>query len=132
MSAVRCALRLTLPDQPDRRIITAWTLNCSSSRTAPNEAPTAAVLRTALDDVGLARISIVTTTREEAERRGFVGSPTILIDGIDPFAEPRQSAALACRIYRNTAGPGGVPDLRQLRQTLKRVAAANLAAGGVV
>jgi hypothetical protein len=93
----------------------------------PNEAPAAALLRTALSDVGLARIPITTTvidTVSQAERRGFIGSPTILIDGDDPFAEPGQPAALACRIYRNTTGPAGIPDLRQLRQTLKRAAAA--------
>ena len=101
----------------------------------PNEAPAAALLRTALDDVGLARIPITTTvilTPEQAERRGFIGSPTILIDGDDPFAEPGQPAALACRIYRNTTGPAGVPDLRPLRQAIKRAAAANLQGSGVV
>jgi len=101
----------------------------------PNDAPTAALLRTALDDVGLARIPVTTTvidTPEQAERRGFVGSPTILIDGHDPFAEPGLPVALACRIYRNTTGPAGIPDLRQLRQALKRAAAANLQEGGAV
>jgi len=30
---------------------------------------------------------------QEAARRGMHGSPTILVDGIDPFAEPGQPAA---------------------------------------
>ena len=95
----------------------------------PNQAPAAAVLRTALDDVGLARIPVTTTvidTAAQAERRGFIGSPTILIDGNDPFAEPDQPTAVACRIYRNAGGAAGIPDLPQLRQALKRAAAANL------
>ena len=101
----------------------------------PNEAPAEALLRTALDDVGLVRVPITTTvidSASEAERRGFVGSPTILIDGDDPFAEPGHPAAIACRIYRNTSGPAGIPDLRQLRQALKRAAAANVQEGGAV
>ena len=101
----------------------------------PNEAPAAALLRTALDDVGLARIPFTTNvidTQAQAEGRGFIGSPTILIDGDDPFAEPGQPAAVACRIYRNATGPAGVPDLRLLRQALKRTAAANLQQRGAV
>ena len=42
----------------------------------PNEAPAARLLRTALDDVGLARIPITTTVTDspaEAERRGLLG-----------------------------------------------------------
>lgn len=99
----------------------------------PNEAPAAALLRTALDDIGLARIPFTTTVIEtpaQAERRGFVGSPTILIDGNDPFAEPGQPAAVACRIYRTTGGPAGLPDLRQLREALKRAAATNVHSSG--
>lgn len=99
----------------------------------PNEAPATALLRTALDDVGLARIPITTTvidTAAEAERRRFIGSPTILIDGDDPFAERGQPAALACRIYRTTTGTAGIPDLRRLRQALKRAAAGNLQQSG--
>ena len=101
----------------------------------PNEVPAVALLRAALDGVGLARLPIIATVIDssaEAERRGFVGSPTILIDGGDPFAEPGQPAAVACRIYRKTAGPAGTPDLRQLRQALKRAAAANLQGNGAV
>ena len=41
------------------------------------------------------------TTQEEAERLGFPGSPTILVDGcdVDP-AGATGRAMLACRIYR--------------------------------
>jgi len=92
----------------------------------PNEAPAAALLRTALTEVGLGDTDVTTTVIDsvaEAERRGFVGSPTILIDGEDPFAEPGQPPALACRIYRNASGPAGVPDPRRLRQALEQAAA---------
>jgi hypothetical protein len=39
-------------------------------------------------------------TPEDAERAGFRGSPTILINGRDPFAAPEDPVGLACRIYR--------------------------------
>lgn len=38
-------------------------------------------------------------TIEEAERLGFHGSPSILVDGVDVFAEPA-GVGLSCRIYR--------------------------------
>ena len=60
----------------------------------------------------------------------FIGSPTVLIDGQDPFASPGQWPSLACRIYQNPNGPSGIPDLRQLRQALKQAAHRNLLATG--
>ncbi len=57
-------------------------------------------------------------TAEEAERVGFAGSPSVLIDGIDPFAEPTSPAGLSCRMYQTPAGPAGSPTLDQLRMVL--------------
>ena len=88
----------------------------------PHEQPAACLLRSALDDVGLTAMEFEVTviaTHEEAERRGFGGSPTILLNGDDPFRRPGQPASVACRIY---PGGGGLPDLRALRQALKRAA----------
>ena len=53
-------------------------------------------------------------TTEEAIRLGFHGSPTILIDGIDPFAEPSAPVGLACRVFRTPNGLAGSPTLEQL------------------
>jgi hypothetical protein len=39
------------------------------------------------------------TTPDEAEQAGFPGSPTILIDGRDPFAKPDDAIACSCRMY---------------------------------
>jgi len=92
----------------------------------PNEAPAAALLRTALDEIGLSGVGIVTTvidTWQEAVRRGFPGSPTFLIDGVDPFSEPGRAPALACRVYPHDTGLTGVPYLSELRQALARPAA---------
>ncbi|MCY0940481.1 hypothetical protein [Streptomyces antarcticus] len=54
--------------------------------------------------------------QEEAERRGMHGSPTLLVDGRDPFAGPDTAASVSCRLYRGTDGPaGGVPGIEELR-----------------
>ena len=49
----------------------------------------------------------------------FTGSPTILINGIDPFAQPQQTPGLACRLYPTPDGPAGVPSLPELRRALQ-------------
>lgn len=91
----------------------------------PNEKATAERLRQALDDVGLP--DTVVTTRviadqAEAERTGFTGSPTILLNGHDPFAEPGRPPGLACRVYRTPHGLAGVPELGQLQRALAAAA----------
>jgi hypothetical protein len=58
------------------------------------------------------------TTPEEAERAGFRGSPTILIDGRDPFATAGDPLGLACRMYQTPEGPTGSPTEGQLRAVL--------------
>jgi hypothetical protein len=88
----------------------------------PHEKPAAQLLRSALDDIGLTGLDFQRTvidTQEAAERRGFVGSPTILLDGVDPFEASGQPASIACRLY---PGQDGLPDLRALRRALKRAA----------
>lgn len=55
---------------------------------------------------------------EDAERLAFRGSPTILVNGVDPFAEPGAPVGLACRVYRTAAGSDGAPTLSQLTEAL--------------
>lgn len=57
-------------------------------------------------------------TLDEAERVGFHGSPSILVDGIDPFAEPAAGVGLSCRVYSTPDGPAGSPTIGQLREAL--------------
>jgi len=64
-------------------------------------------------------------TLEEAERVGFHGSPSILVDGVDVFAEPDAGVGLSCRVYRTPEGLAGAPTLEQLRAALADV-------GGIV
>lgn len=60
-------------------------------------------------------------TVEEAQRVGFRGSPSILIDGVDVFAEPDAGVGLACRVYSTPDGPAGAPTLDQLRVAVSGV-----------
>src|ERR1700704_2726389 len=41
-----------------------------------------------------------------ATEAGMTGSPTLLIDGQDPFAEPGSVPSVSCRLYRS--GVGGI------------------------
>lgn len=55
----------------------------------------------------------------EAVRLGMYGSPTILIDGTDPFAPPGAVPSLSCRLYRDADGTAsGVPDEAALHRAL--------------
>jgi Alkylmercury lyase len=56
----------------------------------------------------------------EAARLGLHGSPTLLIDGVDPFAEPGQPPTLSCRLYRDERGElSGAPSVGQLREAIE-------------
>ncbi|MEO5609127.1 MAG: thioredoxin family protein [Ornithinibacter sp.] len=57
-------------------------------------------------------------TIEEAERLGFHGSPSILVDGVDVLAEPGAGVGFSCRVYRTPDGLAGAPTLEQLRVAL--------------
>jgi hypothetical protein len=56
---------------------------------------------------------------QEAAQAGMHGSPTLLIDGVDPFAPPDQAPSLSCRLYRDDAGrTGPAPSVEALRRAL--------------
>jgi hypothetical protein len=96
----------------------------------PHEAPAAQLLRRALDDVGLPTTrftTVVVTDHEHTEQLRFTGSPTIHVDGVDPFAEPASLPGLTCRMYRTDTGRSGTPDLAALRRFLKQAADQELA-----
>ena len=75
-----------------------------------------------LDDVAGGRGLTVerrqVTTPEEAEAARFRGSPTILVDGEDPFASGDEPFGLACRVYQAPDGPAGSPTTEQLEVAL--------------
>jgi hypothetical protein len=87
----------------------------------PNGSTAQELLRSSLRDAGLVstpvRVSVIDSQRA-AEQRGFVGSPTILINGVDPFAEAGRPPALASRVYPNPSGASGLPPTDQLRAAI--------------
>lgn len=54
------------------------------------------------------------TDVENAEREGLRGSPTVLVDGRDPFADEGAPVGLTCRIYQTDQGAQGAPTVEQL------------------
>jgi hypothetical protein len=79
----------------------------------PHAEPMLRLVRNALAELGLdgvlPRVTVVGSDRR------FAGSPTILIDGTDPFGSPVPVSGLACRVY---SGPAGLPPLSALRAAL--------------
>ena len=78
-------------------------------------------LREALAQAGRTDVSVEfcrVTTAEEAVDVGFGGSPTVLVDGRDPFAEPDSPIGLSCRVYRSGNGLAGSPTVAQLLAVL--------------
>lgn len=80
------------------------------------------VLREALNlealdtEITLVRVE----TDEEASRLRFPGSPTIRLNGEDPFPVPEQERwALSCRTYVTPDGLRGAPTVEMLRPALQ-------------
>lgn len=76
--------------------------------------PHTGLLRARLDQALEHRQNVTVIWREitdpqEAERSGMHGSPTLLVNGINPFALPGQQPSLSCRL-------GDLPTVDQLRE----------------
>ena len=88
----------------------------------PNWRVAAERLGLAVEAAGLAgRVEVsyeTVETPEDAERVGFRSSPTILLDGRDPWADEAGPFGLACRIYRTETGAEGSPSVAQLSTAL--------------
>ena len=106
--------------EPDVELL--WWEGCPSTERALAE------LRDALADVGLPDAQVrmrEIKTDEEARATGFVGSPTILIDGTD-VVEPGDGevVGLSCRVYRLRDGRiAPIPDPDDVRDALRRALA---------
>ncbi|WP_270889810.1 thioredoxin family protein [Pedococcus sp. 5OH_020] len=61
---------------------------------------------------------VVVEASEQAERLGFMGSPTIMVDGKDPFATGAEQPAWACRVSMTPDGLAGSPTVEQLVEVL--------------
>jgi len=94
----------------------------------PSHPRALADLREALASLGRADVAVSLQRiddENQARAAGFVGSPTIRIDGADPFPpDAGEPAALACRIYELADGrPSPTPDPGALRERLERMLA---------
>jgi hypothetical protein len=105
---------------PDVELL--WWEGCPSTDRA------LADLREALTELGLEHVELRVTemrTDEEASTAGFVGSPTVLIDGEDvqpPGAD--EPVGLTCRVYHRRDGRiSPTPDPEDLRLALRHAAA---------
>lgn len=59
-------------------------------------------------------------SHSQAEAVGFRGSPTILIDGRDPFGgDITDPVGLSCRLYRSEADMSGAPSTGQMLEALR-------------
>jgi hypothetical protein len=76
-----------------------------------------ALIRAGRDDVHVEHRLVATP--EQAEAVGFRGSPTVLVDGQDPFADPNAPVGLSCRVYRTEVGLGGSPTVAGLLAVLR-------------
>jgi hypothetical protein len=94
----------------------------------PSHPEALADLRAALVELGSPETAITLTeisSQEQAERRGFIGSPTLLVDDVDLVAPPAgEPAGLNCRVYRRRDGRySPTPDPDDLRDGLRLILA---------
>jgi|tagenome__1003787_1003787.scaffolds.fasta_scaffold20482703_2 hypothetical protein len=89
----------------------------------PNREAVLPLLRRLIDEAGL-QVPVTqqrVTSREEADRTKFLGSPTIRVDGVDiePSAHERHDYGLQCRLYPTPHGLRGVPAEALIRTALR-------------
>lgn len=87
----------------------------------PNWQETDDRLREALARLGqqVSPTYVKVSTAEDAERLSFRGSPTILVNGTDPFADDSAPVGLSCRVFRTPEGLRGAPTVEQLLAVLR-------------
>ncbi|WP_137990969.1 thioredoxin family protein [Streptomyces vilmorinianum] len=91
---------LTVPDCPSAPLIRERITEALQGRTVPVE-------------------WIEVQDADEAVRHRMTGSPTLLVDGVDPFAHSGAAPSLSCRLYRHADGTtDGAPAVADLRIAL--------------
>ena len=69
--------------------------------------------------VNIERVEV--TSEDDAQRKRFIGSPTIRIDGVDlegPQAEAK-GYGYGCRVYSDNGHMAGWPSIEQIRRALQ-------------
>lgn len=88
------------------------------------ECPNVGLLRSRLDQASVEPDKVdvelqIIHHQDEATISGMTGSPTLLIDGVDPFGSPDRSASMSCRLYLDETGSTcRAPSVIQLRDAL--------------
>ena len=88
----------------------------------PNQSLALARVHAALEASGISDSTVHETTvvdLDHAVTVGMHGSPTILINGRDPFADQGSVSSISCRLYRPPAGTEGCPGVQQLIDALR-------------
>jgi len=87
----------------------------------PNWRAVESTVRSILDEsstsaeVRLTRVEAL----DEAERLSFRGSPTVLINGLDPWSTLSAPVGFSCRVYRTEGALAGSPSASQLREAIE-------------
>lgn len=84
----------------------------------PNWKVAAERLNAVASSRGLSVERRIVATAEEAQAARFRGSPTVLVDGCDPFASGDERFGLTCRVYATPDGPAGSPTIEQLEAVI--------------
>jgi hypothetical protein len=86
-------------------------------------------LRAAMSDLALDPQTVVVReirTEQDASREGFIGSPTIRVDGVDIQPPGEEPAGLTCRVYHRRDGRiSPTPDPADVRDALLAAQPAN-------
>lgn len=96
----------------------------------PNESVADELIAAAMAEAGVegSVTHTIIASQDQATRRGFTGSPTILLNGTDPFATVDAPVALACRLYPSQDGLRGTPGMKELSRAMTGVAVAGAVA----
>ncbi|MBA3375112.1 MAG: hypothetical protein H0U00_04760 [Actinobacteria bacterium] len=80
------------------------------------------VVERAAEDVGIpVDLTVIdVTSLSQAKKRGFLGSPTVRVNGLDvePGTNGSKDVTLGDRVYRGDRGLQGWPDARWIRAAL--------------
>ena len=92
----------------------------------PNAIGAVSLVLEQVQELGLDNVVVterVISSSAEASVLDFHGSPSFVINGVDPFATPETPVAFACREYDHTGTKSGLPDAAVLRAAIAEAAA---------
>ena len=91
-------------------------------RDCPGRGITVALVERVVEETGVpVRVELIDmATESQAQRRRFLGSPSVRVDGrdVEPGTNGRVGFTLACRVYFGESGLQGWPDERWVRDAL--------------